>query len=72
MAKLTDFGVEVKRKLVGHMLGSQEALAKEVSNKTGLSVDGALLSNILVGRKDSPKIVQAIREILDIPETSTE
>lgn len=72
MAKLTDFGADVKRRLVGHSLDSQEALAKEVSKRTGLSVDGALLSNVLSGRRNSPKIVQAIREILDIPDTPKE
>lgn len=69
VAKLTDFGADVKRRLIGHSLDSQEALAKEVSKRTGLSVDGALLSNVLSGRRNSPKIVQAIREILDIPVT---
>lgn len=72
MANLTDFGFEVKTKLLKHPLGTQEALAEEVSARTGLSVDGAYISNIMAGRRNAPKVVQAIREILDIPDAATE
>lgn len=68
MANITDFGIEVKTKLLRHPLGTQEALAEEVSARTGLSVDGAHISNIIAGRRNTPKVVKAIREILDIPE----
>lgn len=72
MANITDFGIEVKTKLLKHPLGTQEALAEEVSARTGLSVDGAYISNIMAGRRNAPKVVQAIREILDIPDAPTE
>lgn len=72
MANITDFGIEVKTKLLKHPLGTQEALAEEVSARTGLSVDGAYISNIMAGRRNAPKVVQAIREILDIPDASTD
>lgn len=71
MANITDFGIEVKTKLLKHPLGTQEALAEEVSARTGLSVDGAYISNIMAGRRNAPKVVQAIREILDIPDAPT-
>ena len=72
MATLTNFGIEVKTRLLKHPLGTQEALAEEVSARTGLSVDGAYISNIMAGRRNAPKVVKAIREILDIPEAPTE
>ena len=67
MGNITDFGIEVKTKLLKHPLCTQEALAEEVSARTGLSVDGAYLSNIIAGRRNPPKVVSAICEILDIP-----
>lgn len=74
MANITDFGIEVKTKLLKHPLRTQEALAAEVSAKAGLSVDGAYLSNIFAGRRNSPKVCQAICEILEIemPDTKQE
>ena len=72
MANITDFGIEVKTRLMKHPLGTQEALAEEVSARTGLSVDGAYISNIMAGRRNAPKVVQAIREILDIPDAPQE
>lgn len=72
MEHITDFGIEVKMKLLKHPLRTQEALAAEVCERTGLSVDGAYLSNIFAGRRNAPKVVQAIREILDIPDVSKE
>ena len=72
VANITDFGIEVKTRLMKHPLGTQEALAEEVSARTGLSVDGAYISNIMAGRRNAPKVVQAIREILDIPDAPQE
>jgi hypothetical protein len=66
MATITDFGIEVKTKLLKHPLGTQEALAEEVSARTGLSVDGAYISNIIAGRRNPQKVVDAICEILEI------
>lgn len=71
MAEFTDFGAEVKRKLLGPPRKTQTWLAGEVSSRTGLVVDDSYLSKILTGQRNAPKVVQAIREILDIPETPT-
>lgn len=71
MANLTDFGIEVKTKLLKHPLRTQEALAAEVSARTGLSVDGAYISNIFAGRRNAPKVVKAICEILEIETPDT-
>lgn len=72
MAEFTNFGAEVKIKLLGPPRRTQSWLAEEVCNKTGLVVDDSYLSKILTGQRNAPRIVQAIREILDIPETSTD
>lgn len=66
MVTITDFGIEVKTKLLKHPLGTQEALAAEVSARTGLAVDGAYISNIIAGRRNPQKVIDAICEILDI------
>lgn len=68
MAEYTPFGLDVKTKLLTHSIRTQTELARKVSEQTGLFVDNAYLSNILTGQRNAPKIVQAIREILDLPE----
>ena len=60
-----EFGKEVKKKLVD-IRQSQSWLASEISSDTGLKGDAAYLSNILAGRKTSPKIVASIQKILGI------
>lgn len=67
MAQFTEFGRNVKKALIDAKQ-TQAWLSKEVSERTGLVVDDAYMSNILAGRRDSPKIVRAIREILGLPE----
>ena len=65
--KYTDFGVAVKTKLL--LIGKTQLwLQDEASKKTGLFVDNGYLYKILTGERNAPKVVQAIREILDIPE----
>lgn len=68
MAEYTEFGIAVKRKLLGPPAKTQAWLAKEVSSKTGLFVDDAYISKVLTGQRSAPRIVRAIREILDLPE----
>lgn len=68
MAEYTGFGLEVKTKLLGPPTKTQAWLASEVQASTGLYVDDAYISKILTGRRSAPKIVQAIREILDLPD----
>ena len=68
MAECTSFGLEVKTKLLGPPTRTQAWLASEVRAVTGLYVDDAYISKILTGQRNAPKIVQAIREILDLPD----
>ena len=67
MAEYTGFGLEVKTRLIKSPVKTQAQLAKQVSERTGLYVD-AYISKILTGQRNAPKIVRAIREILDLPE----
>lgn len=66
MAEYTRFGLAVKTKLLDHPIRTQARLAEEVSKKTEMFVDDAYLSKILTGQRNAPKIVQAIRDILEI------
>ena len=67
MAEYTDFGLEVKTKLLGPPNRTQTWLAEQVSKATGMYVDTAYISRILTGQRKAPKIVEAIRDILDMP-----
>lgn len=71
MAQLTSFGTEVKKRLLGPPRRTQTWLAGEVSSRTGLVVDDSYLSKILTGQRNAPKVVQAIQEILNIPNEPT-
>lgn len=68
MAEYTGFGLAVKTKLLGPPARTQAWLANEVKARTGLYVDDAYISKILTGQRRAPKIVQAIREILEMSE----
>lgn len=67
MAQLTEFGKSIKKKLIdlGH---PQKWLIEQVCSNTGLYFDDSYLHKVLTGKLSTPKIVQAIREILDLPE----
>lgn len=67
MAQLSVFGKEIKKRLVD-IDESQEWLIAQVQEKTGMFLDSGYLYKILVGNRTAPKITQAIREILDLPE----
>ena len=65
-----DFRKQVKYRLID--LGkTQKWLEEQVRMKTGLFVDSGYLHKIFAGERNAPKIVQAIKEILDIYDTST-
>lgn len=67
MAKFTTFGKAVKKALVD--IGkTQDWLSDQVESHTGLFIDSGYMYKILTGQRKAPKIVQAIREILDLPE----
>ena len=63
----TDFGKSIKKKLVDLDL-TQNWLIEQVTEKTGLFFDSSYLNKILTGKKATPKIVRAIREILELEE----
>lgn len=67
MTQFTAFGKEIKKKLVD-IDRKQVWLIEQVKNKTGLYFDDSYLYKIQTGRIATPKIVAAIREILDLPE----
>ena len=67
LSKYSDFGLSVKTKLL--QLGKEQKWLEEaVSEKTGLYVDSGYIYKILTGQRNAPKIVSAIREILEIKE----
>lgn len=69
--KLTDFGLSVKMKLL--LCGKpQQWLQEEVSKRTGLFVDSGYLYKIFTGERKAPKIVQAIKDVLEIGDVPTE
>ena len=61
--EITDFAKEVKKKLVDM---TQKRLAQEVNERTGLRSDEQYISNVIRGSKTSPRIKDAISEILGI------
>ena len=71
VCKFTEFGLCVKTNLL-RKGKSQRWLEEAVTASTGLYVDSGYMYKILTGQRDAPKIVQAIREILDIPDAPTE
>ncbi len=66
MAQLTEFGKEIKKRLVD-MDQRQVWLIEQVREKTGLYFDDSYLYKISTGLLATPKIVGAIREILNLP-----
>lgn len=65
--KLTPFGLCVKTELLRRGK-TQTWLQNEVTARTGLFLDDSYIYKILTGQRNANKIVQAIRDILDIPE----
>ena len=66
-SKFSDFGLCVKTELL-RQGKEQKWLEEAVSEKTGLYVDGGYMYKILTGRRNAPKIVAAICEVLSISE----
>lgn len=67
MAQFTSFGKDVAKRLID-MDHDQLWLIDRVKKKTGLYFDSSYLHKIRTGQLATPKIVTAIREILDLPE----
>ena len=63
--KFTAFGLCVKTELLKRGC-SQAWLEETVTQKSGLFVDSGYMYKILTGQRNAPKVVQAIKEILEI------
>ena len=66
-SKYTDFGLCVKTELL-RQGKEQKWLYEEINERTGLYVDSGYMYKVLTGQRSAPKIVAAIREILNLPE----
>ncbi len=66
-----DFRKKVKKRLID-LDKTQKWLEEQIQAETGLFVDSSYLNKIFSGQRAAPKIVKAIREILNIPEAPTE
>lgn len=67
-SKFSDFGLSVKTELLRRGK-EQKWLEETVSAQTGLYVDSGYMYKILTGQRNAPKIVEAIREILELKGT---
>ena len=67
MIKTSDFGKAIMHRLVD-LEKDQVWLMEQVREKTGLYMDSSYLHKIKTGKAATPKIVAAIREILELPE----
>lgn len=65
MAKLSEFGKEISKRLID-LDKPQTWLIEEVRNRTGLYFDDSYMYKIKTGQLSTPKVVQAIRDILEI------
>ena len=65
VATFSKFGKKVKKRLVD-IDRSQTWLINRVKEKTGLYCDSSYMYKILTGQHNTPSIVQAICEILEI------
>lgn len=65
LSPITDFGKEIKHRLID-LNRRPKWLVEEVKNKTGLYFDSSYLYKIQTGEHKTPKIVNAICEILSI------
>lgn len=66
-SKFSDFGLCVKTELL-RQGKEQKWLEEAITEKTGLYVDSGYMYKVLTGRRNAPKIVAAIREILGLEE----
>lgn len=65
-AAITPFGREIKKRLID-LDRNQAWLIDRVSEDTGLYFDRSYLNKIMKGQLSTPRIIQSIREILDLP-----
>lgn len=67
MAKLCQFGREIKKRLVD-IDKNQTWLIEKVSKDTGLYFDGSYLYKVMVGNLKTPSITASIKKILEMEE----
>ena len=65
LSKISDFGLCVKTELLKNRR-TQKWLEEEITKRTGLFVDSGYMHKILTGQRNAPKIVEAIRDILNL------
>lgn len=65
MAQNTEFGKEVRKTLIDRDMSVVE-LAQQVSERTNLFCDATYLYHIFRGDRNAPKIVEAVKEILEM------
>lgn len=65
-----DFSKQVKIRLI-EMDKNQKWLVERVGEETGLFCDGGYLWKVLNGERNAPRIVAAIRNILELPEVES-
>ena len=66
--KFTDFGLCVKTELLRRGM-EQKQLIEQIQAR-GMYADSGYLYKIFTGQRSAPKIVQAICEILELPDSS--
>lgn len=62
-----EFRLAVKHRLID-MNMTQAEMIREVHKRTGKYLDTSYLNKIYAGKNHPAEIIQAIREILDLPE----
>lgn len=65
VAKITPFGKEIKKRLLD-IDRDQNWLIEKVADATGLYFDRSYLHKIMTGKLNTPGVIKAIQEILDI------
>ena len=66
--KFTDFGLCVKTELLRRGM-EQKQLIEQIQAR-GMYADSGYLYKIFTGQRSAPKVVQAIREILELHDSS--
>ena len=71
MAQFTVFGKNIKKRLID-LEHTQVWLIEQVKERTGLYFDDSYLYKIQTGQLATPKIVSAIKDILELPDDQKE
>ena len=66
-AQLTQFGKDIKYRLID-LNKTQTWLMEQVTEQTGLYMDSSYMTKIMTGQLTTPKVVAAIRNVLELAE----